>query len=449
MATATSQELTPETLLTMMKDRGVERLFFKCLAENDNSKNQIYLGGDLSVINVLPSGQLAESRSSSRKRGASGRQIVKAPLKLYWLDNEGALHEAPNTKLILYPQFPEARMSGFLQRSSINLGSWFNPGKDGRAPGRVLFLGVAADGCIYAYLALPNSTVARHFAALNDLPRFGALSEVPLDCDDGRSALLREIRRIHELGWIRGKRLDRDRNDLPCNSPNCGGYTLEAELGITPNGFAEPDFHGWEVKSFSVKDFGKLKSHVITLMTPEPDGGVYGEEGPEPFMRRFGYEDRKGRTDRINFGGVFRVGVTSPITGLHLVLTDYNSESGKILDMGGGIALCANGECAASWSYLKLMEHWKKKHDRAAYVPNQADAGPPRRYRYSDDLLLGVGTDFIRLLRALSSGTVYYDPGIKMENASSTKRKVKRRSQFRVKTGNLQHLYRSFDAVSV
>ncbi|MEO0062747.1 MAG: hypothetical protein RLZZ08_1307, partial [Pseudomonadota bacterium] len=32
-------------------------------------------------------------------------------------------------------------------------------------------------------------------------------------------------------------------------------YTLEAELGITPNGIAEPDFQGWEVKQYGVRDF--------------------------------------------------------------------------------------------------------------------------------------------------------------------------------------------------
>jgi hypothetical protein len=31
-------------------------------------------------------------------------------------------------------------------------------------------------------------------------------------------------------------------------SSNCGGYTLEAELGATPNGYSEPDFMGWEIK---------------------------------------------------------------------------------------------------------------------------------------------------------------------------------------------------------
>lgn len=129
--------------------------------------------------------------------------------------------------------------------------------------------------------------------------------------------------------------------------------------------------------------------------------------------------------------------------------TTYKRESGKIMDVTGGISLCANGECAASWSYLKLMEHWKKKHGRAAYVPNQAKIGPPRQYRYSNRLLLGEGTDFTWLLNALVSGFVYYDPGIKMENASTKNRKIKWRSQFRVKAKNLRQLYRSFESYPV
>jgi hypothetical protein len=52
---------------------------------------------------------------------------------------------------------------------------------------------------------------------------------------------------------------------LPCKSPQCGGYTLEAELGITPNGYSEPDFMGWEVKQFGVTKFENINSSIITL----------------------------------------------------------------------------------------------------------------------------------------------------------------------------------------
>jgi len=34
---------------------------------------------------------------------------------------------------------------------------------------------------------------------------------------------------------------------------NRGGYTLEAELGITPNGYSEPDFMGWEKNNLAYR----------------------------------------------------------------------------------------------------------------------------------------------------------------------------------------------------
>ena len=55
--------------------------------------------------------------------------------------------------------------------------------------------------------------------------------------------------------------------------------TLEAELGITPNGYAEPDFMGWEVKQYGVTDFIAIRPRSpVTLMTPEPTGGIYRTE---------------------------------------------------------------------------------------------------------------------------------------------------------------------------
>ena len=53
---------------------------------------------------------------------------------------------------------------------------------------------------------------------------------------------------IHELGWIESKRLNSDGKAISYRAPNGGGYTLEAELGIVPNGVSEPDYLGWEVK---------------------------------------------------------------------------------------------------------------------------------------------------------------------------------------------------------
>ena len=92
-----------EQLCRMLRANGVTRLFRKQLAPNDNSKNQIYLGGDFSVVNVLPSGELTRENSSSGKRPAQGRKRLKASLPFAWIDAAGGVHPAPNAQIILYP----------------------------------------------------------------------------------------------------------------------------------------------------------------------------------------------------------------------------------------------------------------------------------------------------------------------------------------------------------
>jgi hypothetical protein len=238
------------------------------------------------------------------------------------------------------------------------------------------------------------------------------------------------------------------RNILPCNSPNCGGYTLEAELGITPNGYSAPDYRGWEVKTFGVRNFSRMNAEVITLMTPEPDGGLYEQLGVEKFIRRFGYPDVAGRADRINFGGVYSFNKIGTRTGVRLGLIGFDEAKNKIADVEGGIALFLKTECIALWSFEKLIDHWKRKHDKAVYVPNKTELGPPRRYYYGDQILLGRGAEFERLMSAIVTGAVYYDPGIKLEQASG-KSKIKRRSQFRVKARDLRTLYGSFETYMV
>ncbi|WP_425294886.1 MvaI/BcnI family restriction endonuclease [Neomesorhizobium albiziae] len=43
---------------------------------------------------------------------------------------------------------------------------------------------------------------------------------------------------------------------------------------MSPNGYAEPDFVGWEVKQYGVNNFTAYRAESpVTLMTPEPTGG--------------------------------------------------------------------------------------------------------------------------------------------------------------------------------
>ncbi|MBY0426365.1 MAG: MvaI/BcnI restriction endonuclease family protein, partial [Cytophagales bacterium] len=259
---------------------------------------------------------------------------------------------------------------------------------------------------------------------------------------DTRSQLFYQLNRIYELGWIDSKRLNVLGEILPCDSSNCGGYTLEAELGITPNGYSEPDYLGWEIKQFGVTDFNKIGNSVITLMTPEPTHGFYVSEGTEAFIRKYGYVDKLGREDRMNFGGVHKVNLKHTTTELTLELIGFDITTGKIKNTDGKIALIDPlGNEAASWSFASMLKHWTRKHNQACYIPSMSLTEEMRKYKYGKRVILGQGTDFQFFLQEMAKGNIYYDPGIKIENISS-KPKVKKRSQFRIKSLYLNNLYK-------
>jgi len=116
---------------------------------------------------------------------------------------------------------------------------------------------------------------------------------------------------------------------------NCEDYTLEAELGITPNGYSESDFMGWEIKQFGISNFDRINSAIITLMTPEPTSEIYKTHGADYFVRTYGYPDKKGRPDRLNFGGIHRSGEIHPTTQLEMRLIGFDQESEKIRNTNG------------------------------------------------------------------------------------------------------------------
>ncbi len=300
------------------------------------------------------------------------------------------------------------------------------------------------------YVTSPTSEVANEFNQIVSIQEHGVFKVIELpEVANNRAKLLGELLRIHELGWIKSKRLDRSGRVLPCESPNCGGYTLEAELGITPNGYSEPDFLGWEVKQFGVSNFERINSAVITLMTPEPTHGIYKSDGAEVFLRRYGYTDRTGREDRINFGGVHKTGIRHSLTNLEMQLIGFDIETGRIRNSNGSISLVdIDGNETASWSFASMLLHWNRKHNQACYVPSLSETTEERQYQYGNKIILGSGTDFELFLEQMAKGNIYYDPGIKMENAS-TKPKIKKRSQFRIKSEHLRNLYKANEIVDV
>jgi hypothetical protein len=368
-------------------------------------------------------------------------------MDFYWLTDECGISHAPGAQLIFYPQYPEDRFSGILK------GCKKAPAEDmrQRLAGRKLFLGVTAGGVCYGHVVAPCTSLANEVDAVRGLPVAGVFRSLTglLLRVDSREQVKLALRMISEKEWIKSKRLDGHGDVVPCNAPNCGGYTLEAELGIIPNGHAEPDYLGWEVKQHKVSNFRNIDVGVITLMTPEPTGGFYVDEGVIPFVRKFGYPDKNGRPDRMNFGGIHKAGQAHSLTGLTLEIVGFDSESRKITDSNGGIALvCQSGEIASMWDFAGLMEHWNRKHAQAVYVPALVHTEPYLEYSYGSEVRMGVGTNFLMLLDAFLGQDVYYDPGIKVENISTHPR-TKRRSQFRIKSKNLAGLYSEFSTVDL
>lgn len=433
-----------------MRCHGVERIFVKRLAENDNSKQQIYLGPDLSSLTMLPQLAIETRPGTSGKKGASGKPIFRMPVVWHWLDRNGSAQPAPYAKLIYYPQYPEVRLSGFLKGALSGPGALMQATL--RISGRHLLFGVGSGNRVLAVVVPPGTPAARELESLQ-LPRFNELfaemSSRELIRGSSRDLLIARLKQIHAKGWIVARRLRADGTVLsPYEKLNSGGYTLEAEFGVVPNGDAEPDFLGWELKQFRLPDCASRSSVPLTLMTPEPDGGYYREEGAEAFVRRYGYVNAA-KLDRMDFTGRHTIGAVSKRTSTTLLLEGVNPSTGAMLTAEGGVVLARDGESrpAARWSFAKLLEHWQHKHQQAAYVPVLTRSGP-KSHRYCPIVRLAEGTTFAKLLKVFALGHAYYDPGMKIEGATA-KPTTKRRSQFRISTGNLELLYDRWERVDV
>ncbi len=429
-----------KNLKSLFIDNGCTKIYIKKLSPNDNSKNQVYFGGSFDILNILPISEI-----KTEEAGDWNKERFKASINFSWISEDGGIFPAPNAQLILYPKYPEVRFSGFLQKCQ-------NPPSDlmtQRLADRILFFSVAKNGTVLGFVTAPNSEIANEFTNQKDTSEHGVFKVIELpQLLNNKSDLISELLRIHNLGWIKSKSLTKN-GLVPCTSSQCGGYTLEAELGVIRNGFSEPDFKGWEVKNFGVTNFNNLNSKAITLFTPEPTGGIYKTEGVAFFLKNYGYADKKGREDRINFGGVHKVNERLKLTNLELQLIGFDEESGKIRSSNGRIALVdIAGNETASWSFSSMLLHWNRKHNQACYVPSLSETNNERQYKYGNNIILGTGTDFQLFLRQMANGNIYYDPGIKMENAS-TKPKIKKRSQFRIKSQHLPNLYKQNEIIDV
>lgn len=431
----------------MFAERGVASVYLKFLGRNNNSKQQIYLGPDLSEISSIPMGEITESAGTSRKPGGGG-QIYKASVEWAWI-GPNADSVAPNAQLIYYPQYPEVRLSGLLYGTSDAPRELLNIDARGQELGRLLIFGKGAGNRVYA--AVLPSTAPAVGAFANYFDGENHLATVPIDSSvptDTRANLMRELFRIHQLGWLDPIELPTNGVLRPCRGPRCGGHTLEAHLGIQMNGSPTPDFADWEVKSHRVANFARPAVGKVTLFTPEPDRGAYSEFGVDWFVRRMGVAKSDG--SRYDFTGTHSVsGLAHAKTGLTLSIVGYDQSSGA-LAADGMIALKdIHGGLVSGWSFAKLLEHWQRKHAKAAYVPVRSQKLPTAAFEYGNLVHFAEGTRFGMFLRAMSAGFVVYDPGIKSEQLPDGRWKAKARSQFRIDFRSLGELYDEFELVDV
>lgn len=442
-----------ESLLKIFSNNACNKVYVKRLSANDNSKNQIYLAGSFDVLNILPSGEVVTDTNGQRKT-----KTLKSKLDFYWINNEGVLSFAPNAQLILYPDYPEVRFSGFLKGSK-------NPPSElltSRIDARILFLGVSNEKKIYGFVVAPETELAKEFLSLKNLETHGVFNVFTIIngkiIKDSKNILLSELKRIHNLGWICSKRLNSNRQLVTCLNSNCGGYTLEAELDIPSNSISGPDFLGWEIKQFSAPSFDRFGSRSITLMDHSPTDGYFHENGAEAFIRKYGYADRKGRASRMNFGGTHKYEIIHKLTSLRLIIEGFDSNTKTMTksDGDGYVALVDDKKnLAAAWSFKSIIEHWKAKHPQACYVPSKIRKGNfdkcIQQYCYGNNIILGSYTDVNLFLYELCVGNIFYDPGIKLEMAIAGERgqSVKVRSLFRTKPINLSSLYYENEVVNV
>ena len=130
-------------------------------------------------------------------------------------------------------------------------------------------------------------------------------------------------------------------------------------------------------------------------------------------MYRYGYDNLK-IADRRDFTGRHFYEQACVKTSLTLVMPGFDTDSSRMADASGYVGLL-DGEdnLAASWSFAKLLDHWKKKHAKAAYIPSVASdtADGVRAYHYGETVRLYEGTTIDRLLGGVAEHKSLLRPG--------------------------------------
>ena len=423
-----------EQLKGLLAQKGAREFFYKKLSDNDNSKQQIYLGGSYDALTELPHGEIYVEQGVKKP-------TFKAPVKLSWLSDNGTLEPSPNAKFILYPKYPEVRLSGFLSNCKSAPTQYLQPKtkeqRTGGQDGRVLILTPINDEVI-AYLAIPGSSLSNYLMKKESASFMGR--ENIVEDTYTKKTLLEVLRKAYLSNPHKMVRLLPSGELIPYSKRNAAGYTLESKFGIIPNGNPEPDFMGWELKC--------VKENRVTLMTPQPDGGEYHKLGNKDFVLKYGHKAIDGG---MYFTGPY-TSVTDNDTGRRLIVEGFERGNektiSKIINSEGAISLIEGDKILASWSFSHILSHWCNKHNKACYVKYKYEAdylNDTKLICFLNKVKLCEGTSPIKLIEAIYDSSVYLDPGSRVkENGDS-----KARNQFRIALDKLNCLYDSIEDIDL
>lgn len=441
---------TIDQLQELFHGFGVDAIYVKHLSpKQDNDKNQIYLGSGLDgVVNLFPAEISVRSASESlnKRKSEAGKPKLEAKIDLAWIGDDGAVCPAPDARIIDYFQYPEIRLSGFLEGCKSPPDALRRRNQAGYGK-RILALGLAPSGRVLGrVLTERDDPLVGVFPELPELASAPILRVLAVGAPAGATplGLLRvELASIIEAGWHRSVILKPGASGpVPFSGAQGAGYTLEALLGVAANASKAPDKYGFEVKSYS--------GARISLMTPTPDGGYQGDHTFREFMERYGHAGVKDDGSR-RFTGIHRCGVVNNRTGIELRVNGYDPATGKFADNTEEIAVqlvaAATGDVVASWSLEHLANSWNKKHASAIYIPvSKREAGggtsDSMEYSYGPTALVGQGTDVWKLLRAIHAGAIYYDPA----DSIYADGRAKVRSQWRINSSGLKEAMKTLYA---
>ena len=368
----------------LLTNAGASSIWVKRLVANNNSKQQIWLANDPSDLSFFPLGEPSYTPAKSQKRKA-GNPVIQIPVTWQWVTPNGQF-DAPNAKLCYYPQYPEVRFSGFLQGCSEAPSELLNESKRGHEVNRCLFLG----------------------------PVKNASGEV-----------------VRVVALVVGA-------ESPAAQYVLGMETFEA-------GHLCPIVYQ-SLKAIKQKSLDRRYNHKVTLFTPQPDLPETGRLSTVDFVLKYGHvhttdEDGNPTSYYFTSGDIQREGEDKPSAKLELVLEGFTDA--KHFDPNGMIALYEKGTrtLAAGWSYLKLLGHWQRKHNRAAYVPYlREDNDGNTSVEFGPLVTLGISTSFGLFLQAFKDGKAVYDPGDKA-TLTDGRWTPHARSQFRINLNDIAAIY--------